>query len=185
MGILLALAPLIAFATTGAFAGPIPALMTGALVSAALHVRDLADPKRTPKLIESVTVLLFLGLTLYVAIGGCVWSMAAIRLYVDVGLFVIAIVSMMVGSPFILQYVREQDAPDFSDGPGCLRTNRIITGAWATAFAVMTIAELGLLYVPRLPPPVAIVAIVLALGGAVGFTEWYPKQAKANAGSRT
>jgi hypothetical protein len=175
LGVLLAFAPFIVFAITGAFAGSMPALMTGALLSAALLVRDLAAPERTPKLIESVTVLLFLGLALYAAIGRAIWSMAAVRLYVDAGLFVIAIVSMLMGRPFTLQYTREQVAPKFSDSPGFLRSNYVITGVWAIAFAVMAIAELALLYVPRLPSPVAIIAIALALVGAVTFTDWYPE----------
>jgi hypothetical protein len=38
----------------------------------------------------------------------------------------------------------------------------------------MVIAELALLYVPSLPPRVGVIAIILALVGAVKFTGWYP-----------
>jgi len=40
----------------------------------------------------------------------------------------------------------------------------------------MVIAELALLYVPDLPPRVGIIAIVVALYGAVKFTGWYPER---------
>jgi hypothetical protein len=40
----------------------------------------------------------------------------------------------------------------------------------------MVLAELALLYVPGLPPRAGVVAIVLALVGAVKFTGWYPER---------
>jgi hypothetical protein len=39
----------------------------------------------------------------------------------------------------------------------------------------MLIAVLALLYVPGLPPRVGVIAIVLALVGAIKFTGWYPE----------
>ncbi len=55
----------------------------------------------------------------------------------------------------------------------------MITAVWALAFAVMVVAELVLLYVPDIPPRAGIVAIVLALVGAVKFTGWYPERRRA------
>ncbi len=63
--------------------------------------------------------------------------------------------------------------------PQFIRTNYIITGAWALAFGVMVMAELALLYVPDLPQQVGVIAIVLALVGAFKFTGWYPQRAKS------
>ena len=40
----------------------------------------------------------------------------------------------------------------------------------------MVIAEFALLYVPSLPRRVGVIAIILALVGAVQFTGWYPER---------
>ena len=87
---------------------------------------------------------------------------------------------MAMRQPFTLQYAREQVAPEFWGSPEFIHTNYIITGAWGLAFAVMVAAELALLYVPGMPRQLGIVAIVLALVGAVKFTGWYPERVKAS-----
>ncbi len=96
--------------------------------------------------------MLFAGLTLYAVWNGPSWSVIGVRLCVDAGLLLIVLVSMAVGRPFTLQYAREQVPPEFWDRPEFIRTNYVITGAWALAFAVMVVAKLALLYVPELPP---------------------------------
>jgi hypothetical protein len=98
---------------------------------------------------------------------------------VDMGLFLIVLISMAVGRPFTLQYAREQVAPEFWSSPEFARTNYITTAAWALAFFVMVIAELALLYIPDLPHRIGIIAIILALIGAVKFTGWYPEHARS------
>jgi hypothetical protein len=176
MNILLAFAPFIAFALIDRLVGSTEGLIVGALVAAALLARDWMTPGRTPKLLEIGTVLLFGGLTLYAMLEGPTWSVIGVRLCVDGGLLLIVLVSMALGRPFTLQYAREQVAPEFWDSPEFLRTNYVITAVWALAFLVMVIAEFALLYVPNLPRRVGIIAIILALVGAVKFTGWYPER---------
>ena len=43
---------------------------------------------------------------------------------------------------------------------------------------MMVVAEMGLLYFPKLPSRVGIVVIIAALLGAVKFTGWYPDREK-------
>jgi hypothetical protein len=43
----------------------------------------------------------------------------------------------------------------------------------------MVIAELALLYMPGVPPRIGVIAVILALVGAVKFTGWYPERIKA------
>ncbi|HEX3865061.1 MAG TPA: hypothetical protein VHY35_25520 [Stellaceae bacterium] len=181
MGILLAFAPFIAFALVDRLIGPTEGLVTGALVSGALLVRDWMTPGRTPKILEIGTAILFVGLALYAVLWAGTLSVIGVRLCVDAGLLVIVLVSIAIGRPFTLQYAREQVAPEFWGRPEFIHTNYVITGVWALAFAVMTIAELALLYVPGLPPRVGVITIVLALVGAVKFTGWYPQRAKSGA----
>jgi hypothetical protein len=154
-------------------------LVAGALVSAALLVRDLITPGRAPKMLEIGTILLFGGLALYAVLGRASWYVIGVRLCVDAGLLVIVLVSIAIGRPFTLQYAKERVAPEFWTSPEFIRTNYVITAIWALAFAVMVIAELALLYIPGVSPRIGIIAIVLALVGAVKFTGWYPERVKA------
>ena len=96
------------------------------------------------------------------------------RLCVDAGLLVIVVVTMALGRPFTLQYAREHVSAQHQSSPAFMRTNYVITGVWALAFAVMVAAELALLYVPGLPHRLGVLAIIAALVGAVKFTGWYP-----------
>jgi enhancing lycopene biosynthesis protein 2 len=178
MGILLAFAPFIVFAVLDRIVGPVGALTAGAGVSAALVARDLVGSGRSMKILEFGTLILFSGLALYTALSGADWSVIGVRLCVDAGLLAVVLASMAAGRPFTLQYAREQVSPQLWDRPEFIRTNYVITGAWALAFLVMVAAEMALLYVPGLPPRAGIVAIIVALVGAIKFTGWYPERNK-------
>jgi hypothetical protein len=175
MNMLLAFAPFIVFALVDRIAGPAAGLAAGALVSATLLLRDFFVPGRAPKILEIGTFFLFAGLALYVIFGGGVaLSVIAVRLLVDSGLMLIVLASIVVRQPFTLQYAREQVTPDLWENPEFVRTNYVITGVWALAFAVMVMAELALLYVPEMPQRAGVITIIAALYGAVKFTSWYP-----------
>jgi hypothetical protein len=183
MGILLAFAPFIVFAVIDRFAGSTTGLVAGALVSIALIVRDVVTADRSPKILEIGTATLFCALALYALLGTPAWSVIGVRLCVDTGLLVIVLVSMAIGRPFTLQYAREQVPTEVQARPEFVRTNYVITGAWALAFAVMVAAELALLCMPDVPHRLGVFAIVAALVGAVKFTGWYPDYVGRKAGS--
>ena len=134
--------------------------------------------RTSTKVLEIGTLVLFGCLALYAVAARPSWSVIQVRLCVDAGLLLIVLVSMLVGRPFTLQYARDQVAPEFWGSPEFARINYVITAVWALAFAVMVVAELALLYEPDLPPRVGIIAIVLALVGAIKFTGWYPERAR-------
>ena len=180
MGILLAFAPFIAFAVVDRLSDPAEGLIAGAAVSAALLLRDVLRGK-TAKVLEIGTAVLFGGLALYALLGRPAWSVIGVRLAVDAGLLLIVLASLAMRRPFTLQYARERVAPELWGAPEFVRTNTVITAVWALAFAVMVAAELVLLYVPGIPPRAGIIAIVLALVGAVKFTGWYPEQRRTGA----
>lgn len=85
---------------------------------------------------------------------------AAVRLRVDAGLVLVVLVSMLVRRPFTLQYAREQIPAELWDNPAFVKTNYLITCAWAVAFIVMVAADLALTYFPELPRPISIVATI-------------------------
>jgi hypothetical protein len=179
MGVLLAFAPFVAFAVVDRITGPTEGLIAGAVVSAALLLRDLMRGKAA-KVLEIGTAILFGGLALYALLNRPAWSIIGVRLVVDAGLLLIVLASMALRQPFTLQYAREQVAPELWDAPEFVRTSYVITAVWALAFAVMVAAELALLTVPSMPQHLGIAAIVLALVGAVKFTGWYPERVKAS-----
>ncbi|MFL5285734.1 MAG: hypothetical protein ACJ8AW_33350 [Rhodopila sp.] len=176
MGLLLAFSPFILFAVLNGLAGPLPGLAAGTLVAAALLLRDAVTAGRTPKILDIGTTLLFGGLALYTVLTDADWSIVGVRLCVDAGLLVIVLASLALGQPFTLQYAREQVSESLRHHPIFVRTNVVVTWAWAVAFAVMALAEAALLTLPSLPRLAGIGVVVLALAGAVGFTMWYPKR---------
>jgi hypothetical protein len=180
MGMLLAFAPFIVFALGDHFIGATEGLIAGAATSAGLLIRDWVTPGRSPKILEIGTTILFGALAVYAVAGGPTWSIVGVRLRVDLGLLLIVLISMALRRPFTLQYARERVPAELWSSPRFVRTNYVITAAWALAFMILVIADLALLYVPAMPPRVGIIATVIALVAAFKFTGWYPERAKTN-----
>jgi hypothetical protein len=174
METLLAFAPFIVYVVIERIAGIMPGLVSAAAVSVVLLLRDIISPSRTVRILDIGTALLFGGLAAYARFTAATWSIVAVRLRVDAGLLLIVLASIIVCRPFTLQYARERVARELWDSPEFVRTNYVITAAWAGAFAVMVAADLVMLYVPTLPRWVGIAATVAALYGAFSFTDWYP-----------
>ena len=182
MGILLSFAPFIVFAVVDRLIGSAQGLIAGAATSMVLLLRDWIGLHKKPKILEIGTAILFGGLALYAILGGPVWSIVSVRLRVDTGLFLIVLVTLIVGKPFTLQYAREQVPQSLWDTPQFICSNYVITGVWSGAFLILVLADLILIYRTDLPPKIGILATVLALVGAFKFTQWYPgKDTRSNA----
>ena len=69
----------------------------------------------------------------------------------DSGLLLIVLISIALRQPFTLQYAQERVAPEMWSEPGFLRTNYVITAAWAAALALLIVADLVLAYGPATP----------------------------------
>ena len=148
MGILLAFTPSVLFAVIDRWVGVASGLAAGTALSAALVLRDWLWRRRGVKLLELGTLLLFGGLTLVAVLLQPDWPLMAVRLSLDSGLLLIALVSLAIGRPFTLQYAREQVPPAFWASPLFLRANQVITAVWAACFLVTVAADL--LLRPRL-----------------------------------
>ncbi|WP_431283071.1 hypothetical protein ACQW02_27355 [Humitalea sp. 24SJ18S-53] len=179
MGILLAFAPFLAFAVVDVLAGAVPGLLAGAAIAFALLVRDWIDPKRSPKLMEIGAAVLFTALALYALLSGAGMSLVGAKFWVDLGLLAIALLSMVIGRPFTLQYARESVPSAYWNNPEFLRTNQVITAAWALAFAVIVSMNLVMLYVPGVPRQLPIVVTILSVVAAAKFTTAYSERAAA------
>jgi hypothetical protein len=179
MNILLAFSPFLVFVVLERLIGVEPGLLGAVATSLLLLTSDVVIRRRTPKVLEIGTMLLFGALALYGGVTGAVWSIAGVRLAVDAGLLLIVLVSMAIGQPFTLQYARESVPPALWREAEFMRVNVVITAVWAAAFAAMAVIDLAWLMIPTLPPRVVIIATVLALFGAVKFTGWYPDRKRA------
>jgi hypothetical protein len=174
MGILLGFAPFIAFGAIERTVGPAEGLLAGALIAGALLIRDLMGRRRAPKVLDIGTTTLFGALAVYAPISHAKWSLLGVRLSVDIGLLLIVLVSMAIRRPFTLQYAREQVSPEHWHSQSFIRTNYVITAAWAVAFLALIAADLLMIYVPEVPQHVGIWMTVIALVGAIKFTGFYP-----------
>ena len=170
MEFLLAFAPFLVFVVAERVFGPLAGLVSAAGVSFAMLISNWVSPGKTVKVLEVGTVLLFGGLAAFTFATGTAWSIFGVRLCIDAGLFLIVLVSIVIGRPFTLQYAREKTPREIWSRPEFLQTNRTITAVWAAAFALMVAADFVLLYMPQLPPVVGIGTTVVAIAGALHFT---------------
>jgi len=181
MTLLLAFLPFIAFVAIERLVGTLSGLSVAALISVALLVRDRIRGMEV-KILELGTSILFSAVTVWGLIEGVdSWSIAGVRLGIDLGLLVIVLTSLTVRQPFTLQYARAGVSAETASSPGFMRINNVITGVWAAAFAVMVMADLLLLYRPDIPTRVAVFLTLAAAYGAFKFTNWYPVHAAAQA----
>jgi hypothetical protein len=91
MGILLGLAPFIAFFALMRLVSPLAGLAAGFVVSLLLGVR-VWWRGGTIKILEIGSLILFAALTLYTLVAAPAWSVATVRLVVDAGLLAIVLV---------------------------------------------------------------------------------------------
>jgi len=176
MGILLGFAPFILFALLTSLSVSL-ALWVAFAAAFAITIRDFAHSKMLRALDMGSTILFGL-LALYAGFIHPGFSVQSVRLVVDSGLFTIAVASIAMRNPFTLQYAREQVAREFWSNPGFLRTNYIVTGVWAAAFAVMTAADSAATFAQQIPLTLDVAAGLAALGAAIVFTVRYPAYAR-------
>jgi hypothetical protein len=173
MSIVLGLTPFILFFLLMRVVSPFAGLLAAFAVAVLLGLWDWRRGG-TIKVLEIGSLILFGALVVYTYVARPEWTVASVRLVVDGGLFVIAVVSLAINQPFTLQYAREQVPKEFWASPLFMDSNRRITGVWAAAFAVMTGADAVAQYVSAIPLWIDIAATVAAFAAAVWFTRWYP-----------
>ena len=171
---LLSFSPFLVFALLASRVAVGIALFVAAGLSVALMLVGRLRHQRRFKILEVGTVLLFGGLGAWVLATRGDWGIAEVRLAVDGGLLAIVLISMAIGQPFTLQYAREQVPPEVAALPQFHKINHLISGVWAVAFAVMTVADYEMARLPSVPIWVGVLITVGAIVGAIWFTLWYP-----------
>ena len=183
MSILWSFSPFIVFALLSRQVPVTVALFVAAAVAVAMIVRDHFRHAGSIKILEVGTAILFAGLGFYVLGMGGDWSIVEVRLAVDGGLFAIVLISILIGQPFTIQYARERVPPEVAALPQFKTINYLLSGVWALAFLVMTLADFVMARVPSVPLWIGIAVTVAAMAGAIWFTNWYPQYRRRQASS--
>jgi len=173
MSILLSLSPFAVFFVLMRLRSPLAGLVGAVVVSLLLCVRMIRRGESL-KILEGGSIVVFGALTAYTVLAAPAWTVATVRLAVDLGLLAIAVVSLAIGRPFTLQYARERVPEPIWALPIFYTTNRHITTVWAGAFAVLVAADALAEYMAAVPIWVDVAASVAAFAGAVWFSRWYP-----------
>lgn len=130
---------------------------------------------RSVKILAVGSAITFAAIGLYLALIDPALGTLGVKLSVDIGVFVIALGSMLVRRPFTLQYALEAVPAETAAMPGFLTANYIITGAWIAAALLMMAANIVLLYFPGLPVWSGLAVAFAARNSAIYFTKWYPE----------
>lgn len=173
MSILLSLSPFAVFFALMRLVSPVAGLVGAFIASLVLCLAERWRG-RSAKILEVGSLALFGLLAAYTLVAEQRWTVATVRLAVDAGLLAIVLVSLAIGRPFTLQYARERVPEVFWASPIFFRTNRLISGVWALAFAVLVAADAAAEYAPGVPLWIDVAASVAAFAGAVWFTRTYP-----------
>ena len=174
MAIFLILAPYGVFAFLMLVTSAVLSVLAASAICLATIAIDVARG-RSVKILAAGSALLFAAIGLYLALVDPALGTLGVKLSVDVGIFVIALGSMLLRHPFTLQYALEAVPAETAAMPGFLRANYIITGAWTAAALLMAAANLVLLYVPGLPLWSSLAVAFAARNSAITFTKWYPE----------
>jgi hypothetical protein len=174
MTIFLILAPYGAFTFLMLVAPAMVSVFAALLTALAVIALD-AIRGRSLKIFGAGGALVFATIGLYLAFMEPSLAASKVRLAVDTGIFIVAAGSMLIRFPFSLQYALEAVPAETAAMPGFLRSNYLISGAWAAASLLMMLSNLALLYVPGLPIWTSLLIAFAARNSALYFTKWYPQ----------
>lgn len=182
MAIFRILAPYGAFAFLMLLTSATVSLLASAAICLAVIALDVVRG-RSIKLLGAGSAVVFAGIGGYVALVDPTLSIAAVKLAVDAGIFLISATSMLMRYPFTLQYALEAVPAETAAMPGFTRANYVITGAWTAALLLMMIGNAAMLCVPGLPIWSSLVIAFAARNSAVYFTKWYPEYQRVRYGT--
>ena len=139
-----------------------------------------------PKLLDVAAIVFFLGMLIagsLVGPGGQTWLDRWSGEVSNIMLVAVALLSILVRSPFTIQYAREMTDKEYWNAPVFLHVNYVLTWVWTSAFAITAFVGWygdGPLNQPDNIWTNWIIQIALLIF-AIRFTEWYPDLAKARA----
>jgi uncharacterized membrane protein len=131
--------PWIVFGALGS-SSPALALILALVISAVAVGRQIFS--HSLKILDGITFAFFVVIA--VGLIGFGWKILAtyMTLIVNLTLMAVAWGSLLAGSPFTIQYAREQTPPEVWHTPLFLRINQIITGVWGLDFFLSALISL-------------------------------------------
>ncbi|HWA30383.1 MAG TPA: hypothetical protein VG867_04770 [Rhizomicrobium sp.] len=168
MGILLGFTPFILFTLITDLSVSL-ALWVSFAAAFAIGIRDFLHAKMV-RTLDAGCLVLFAILALYAGFIQPSMTVQAVRMIADLGLFLLALVSLGLKSPFTLQYARDEVPEAEWEAPEFLRANYTLTGVWAGAFFVMATADGFATFSAETPFALDIAVGLAALAFAIVFT---------------
>jgi hypothetical protein len=181
MTIFLILAPYGAFAFLMMVTSATVSVFAGAAICLAVIAFDVVRG-RSVKILGAGSVIVFAAIGGYLTLIDSSLSTSTVKIGVDVGIFLISLLSIVIRYPFTLQYALEVVDAETARRPGFIRANYIITWAWTGAALLMMIGNIAMIYAPNLPLWSGLLIAFAARNSAVYFTKWYPKYRQAKYG---
>jgi hypothetical protein len=172
MGILLGFAPFIVFALLTGVSVSL-ALWLAFAVAFAIGIRDFLHSKMI-RMLDIGCLVLFALLAIYTGFIQPSLPVQAVRLIADIGLLLLALVSMARRNPFTTQYVRDELPERIWHTPQFSRTNYMVSAAWAVAFLIMSIADGLATFAHHLSFSLDVAIGLATLALAIVFTVRYP-----------
>jgi hypothetical protein len=182
MTIFLILAPYGAFASLMLVTSAAVSLFAAAAICLAVIAFDVVRG-RSVKILGVGSVITFIAVASYIMMIDPALSTTAVKFFVDTGIFLVSLGSIVIGRPFVRQYALEVVDAETARQPGFLRANYIITWAWTGAALLMMAGNIALFSVPNLPLWSGLLIAFAARNSAVYFTKWYPQYRKAKYGN--
>jgi hypothetical protein len=123
--------------------------------------------------------LMFFGCaTVSVALLDNLWTARHMGVLANGALTASSWVTIALGRPFTLDYARAQTDPSLWNEPAFIRTNVILTTAWAATFTVNTGLAWGKMTQLLLPGWGYESLSYALLVAAAAFTTWYPRRVR-------
>jgi intracellular septation protein A len=180
MKALLGFAPFAAFALIEKLVGIVPGLAAGLAMSLALIVWD-ALRHRPINILEVGSAVIFGGLAIWALCEDQAWSIWQVRLYVDAGLALTVLLSVLAGRPFTAQSGRSLVSPEVARSRDFMRHNILLSGVWGLAFVGLAAIDLIMTTHPDLSDRNGILLTLAVLAAAAKFTIWYAKRIRSAA----
>ncbi|HWU25259.1 MAG TPA: hypothetical protein VN154_02540 [Rhizomicrobium sp.] len=174
MGLLLGFAPLIVFSVLTGLSVDL-ALWLAFAAAFVIAIRDFAQT-RILRMLDVGSMLLFGSLALYAGFIQPSLSVEAIRLLVDTGFLIGSCRSLLAGSPFTLDYLRDETAKELWETRDFIRSNVVMSGAWLCAFGIMSLVDIAAIFSRKIPLAVDRATGLVVLAVAIIFTARYPLQ---------
>ncbi len=146
-----------------------------------ITVRDFVESP-TLRLLDAGSMFLFGLLALFTGFVEPSLSLEAVRLLVEAGFLILALLSMLRRRPLTLQYGHEHVPEKVWNTPAFVRANYVLTTAWAVAFAAMAAADAVATFDPKAQLSLDIAVGLAALALAIAFTVRYPTALAARSG---